>query len=203
VPKRRSHFIRREQATNSLPAILTAFEIGYPLNTFITVNFGHLGYSGENADLLNTRLKKWVQDWLRRPKKKMRFKSTPLTMMWVIENHNHVGVHWALHLPYGAKKHFTLEFEYFLKREFGDLVNDKTLKIKRVSRILGLRKYMLKGLQDIYGPLYRINTSNQGLVVGKRFGFTQNIGPSQIKSLNIKERRSFLISKYFPELSKS
>ena len=203
MPKRRSHFIRREQATNSLPAILTACEIGLPLNTFVTVNFRHLGYDGENAYILNSKIKKWVQDWLRRPKRSMRFKSTPLTMIWVIENRNHAGVHWALHLPHGSKKHFKVGLKNFLEREFGNLVNNKTVKIKPVYRILGLRKYMLKGLQDVYGPLYRINTSDQGLVVGKRFGFTQNIGPSKIKSLDIKRRRSSLMSKYFPELSTS
>jgi len=118
--------------------------------------------------------------------------------MWVVENSGDVGVHWAIHLPRGAKKRFVEQLKSKIEHLYPNQVNTKTIKVKRIYNMLGLRKYFLKGMDDSVGKLFRVRTSPQGPVFGKRFGVSQNIGPSAIESLNIKKRRSALLAKHFP-----
>jgi len=193
-----SHYIRRRQASYTLPSLLTACEKGVPLNAFITINFRHLGIDEYEAGKLNAQLRTWAGLWLKRPKKNDRYKSTPLTIMWVIENSRDIGVHWALHLPYGAKRKFVADLKIKIDKIYPGLRLSNTVRVDRIYNILGLRKYFLKGMDVKVGELFRVRTSPQGVVYGKRFGVSQNIGPSASAALNIKKRRSRLMAKHFP-----
>lgn len=193
-----SHYIKRRQASYTLPSVLTACEIGYPMNTFITINFRHLGVSELESSKLNATLRTWANLWLKRPRKRARYKPTPLTLMWVIENSGDAGVHWAIHLPRGAKKRFAKDIKNKIDLLYPGSRLANTVRIKPIHNMLGLRKYFLKGMDEKIGKTYRVRTSPQGAVYGKRFGVSQNIGPSAIKALGIKRQRSVLMGKHFP-----
>lgn len=84
-----------------------------------------------------------------------------------------------LHVPEGRLAAFEREMVAWVAKYTGQPLAHAALDIRPVYNPHGLRKYMLKGLDPVYGNLYRVRTVPQGRILGKRMGYTKNLGPSQ------------------------
>ena len=102
-------------------------------------------------------------------------------MMWVLENTGHIAAHLTVHVPRSRQSNFKEEFPIWIAKETKRPPQLGAVDIKSVYNIHGLRKYLLKGIDPAFAPLYRIEHIPQGAILGKRFGYTQNLGPSETR----------------------
>ncbi|SDR59313.1 hypothetical protein SAMN05519103_06389 [Rhizobiales bacterium GAS113] len=65
----------------------------------------------------------------------------------------------------------------------------------RGLRAKGSGKYLLKGTNPVYAGWYGVNHVYQGIVHGKRSGFSRSLGPTVRKRLGIKPRRPYFTAK--------
>jgi len=187
--RRRTHHISRKQASNSRPAILLAAKLGTPLDHLVTVNFTKQGLHDERA--AHAALDKIRSRYCRRarkPGKRQCGSSFDGAMIWVLEQTTHLAAHLLLHVPPSRLAGFTSKLNCWLEKDcHGARIVPGAIDIRPVYNAFGLRKYFLKGLNPAYCPLYRITHVPQGVITGKRFGYTQNLGPSACKKHGTKQ----------------
>lgn len=178
---RETQHISRRQASNTRPAILLAEKLGTPLNRHVTINFTLLGVQEDQCSSVLGRLRARYCRWAKRPGKKRRAEAFAPAMMWVMENTAHAACHLLMHVPAARLANFRADLTKWIEKDTGTPMVPGVLHIGEVYNPHGLRKYMLKGMDPMFADLYRINHVPQGPVLGKRFGFTQNLGPSQCR----------------------
>lgn len=83
----------------------------------------------------------------------------------------------------GRFKDFEARLPLWLAKVAGGINSDNAIDIKRARTPKGAAKYMVKGMDPIYAPLYRIEASEQGIVHGNRSNFSRCLGPSVRKRL--------------------
>ncbi len=111
---RRSHFIRRQQATNIKPAIRLAEKNGTPLNRFVTLNFTHTACDAEAVSVVFSELRELFMQWFRRRPRNGQM-SASAAFIWVIENTNgHTAIHWLVHIPPARLADFTARLPQWL-----------------------------------------------------------------------------------------
>lgn len=186
--KRVSYSIRRQQATTSRPAILLAEKLETPLNYVATLNFSHTAVNPSEVSKAFSKVRARANRWAINPSKKSQAKPFKMAFMWVIENTQHIAAHWLLHIPQSRIDDFEKRLPEWLNKEVGDFNSPTTIDIREAYNPHGLRKYMLKGIDPNYAPLYRIQHIPQGKVEGKRFGFSTNIGPNQCRIHGTKKK---------------
>jgi hypothetical protein len=108
-------------------------------------------------------------------------------MIWVLENTGHHACHLMMHLPADRLSDFRSALAKWVEKESGSELAAGTIDIRPAYNAHGFRKYMLKGIDPLFAALYRIEHIPQGAVQGKRFGYTQNLGPSQCKKHGTKK----------------
>jgi hypothetical protein len=182
--RRKSHYINRKPAANLLHAVNLAERLGRPLNQLATINFTHTECPPEEVSERFEKLRdNYFTPWLRRCGKGLPAAGPP-TFIWVIENANgHLNVHWLVHLPMGRLRDFEARLPLWLEKVAGSIGSDAAIDIKRARTPKGAVKYMVKGIDPIYAPLYRIEASEQGVVFGNRSNFSRCLGPSVRKRL--------------------
>jgi|SRR6516225_8589303 hypothetical protein len=176
---RRTRHIGWRQARNLREAIHYAdkrlVELGRPLNTFVTVNFGHTACPPEfvSATFEKLRDNHFVR-WLR-------YGTSDLShYVWVIENAGgNTHVHWVLHVPKFLRAAFEIKLAEWLARVAGTITcRESAIKIDPVPNLRGLGLYLLKGMDPRYAPRFGVKHIPQGLVYGKRCGVSKSLGPS-------------------------
>ncbi len=172
--------IERTHADNIIAASIHAKHFGMNLNTAVTIHWALAGGVGTWRERRATLFER-VRHWLSR-------QGAPWTAVWVSETGQlgkDVHSHLACHLP----RHISLaDFESYLRKQLAT-EETRVLVVKPIAGPFGLagwRKYMLKALPSDLHAAYGIpNRENfkqsQGLVLGKRCGITQNIGPTARK----------------------
>lgn len=182
--KRKSHYINRKPAANLLHAVNLAERLGRPLNYLATINFTHTSCPSDEVSGCFEKLRdNYFTPWLRRCSRRLPIAGPP-TFIWVIENANgHLNAHWLVHLPQGRTNDFKVRLPIWLAKVAGGVKTDKAIDIKRALTPKGAAKYMVKGMDPVYAPLYRIEASEQGLVHGNRSNFSRCLGPSVRKRL--------------------
>ena len=173
--------IRRQQATNFAPAIRLAEKLVHPLNQFVTLNFNHTACPPEAASAVFARLRdNHFGPWVRRPPRRSGLTGSTPAFVWVIENTNgHTAAHWLLHVPPPRLADFTAKFPQWLHSVTGGLTCAvSSIDIRAAYRPFGARKYMLKGIDPAFADFYGIRHVPQGLVHGKRCGFSRSLGPT-------------------------
>jgi hypothetical protein len=174
-------------------AIEHAELIGQPLNAFLTVHWGKwsspiekLGPFEVTTQRRQGRLLICIRHWLVR-------RGARLTCVWALEA-QHVGVHShiLIHIPRRKLAAFTREIPRWLgvgvlPRDQWRQFNSKTYtqavgedgiwRLDRIYNLVGLERYILKGAQGarLGGGIKYVP---QGRIVGKRCGFSNNIGPA-------------------------
>ena len=174
---RRSSFIRRQQITNIKPAIRLAEKNGTPLNRFVTLNFTHTACDAGAVSLAFSDLRERFMRWFRRNQRDTQHGAA---FIWVAENANdHAAIHWLVHIPDARLADFRARLPIWLAKVTGGIIcDDSAINVKPAHTPLGAGKYMMKGIDPAYAAFYRIRPVPQGIVHGKRCGFSQSLGPS-------------------------
>jgi hypothetical protein len=177
---RKSHVIRRQQATFTKPAIDLAVKLNLPLNQFVTITFDKTASSPEVVGKQFAKIREYYGKWARRPRKGAGPAFAP-THIWVVENTAVVAVHWLVHVPKKRQRDFKKRLDLWISNATEQEPLPGAAQCKTAYRPYGARKYMLKGIDPAVADLYRIRHIPQGMVVGKRLGFSKNLGPSQCR----------------------
>lgn len=188
---RQSHHINRVPAVNIHHATRFAEGHGAPLNTFITINFTEVGLAAGASRAFRKLLCQRFAPWLRRSSG-ARVRTAP-TYVWAIENTaSTVAAHWLVHLPNGTTKAFVDRLHSWLENLAGTPPLARTVQIKRVYNLIGARRYILKGVSPDWARHLGIRASDQGVVNGKRSGFSRNLGPAARKRGGYVPRRQVI-----------
>jgi hypothetical protein len=90
-----------------------------------------------------------------------------------------LAAHIMIHMPPDLMPKFEARLVQWLSGLLGlDRLLPGVLQIKPVKNLIGLRRYMLKGIEPAWGPHLAVNPVSQGVVIGKRSGFSRNLGPA-------------------------
>jgi hypothetical protein len=185
--------INRVPAVNIHHATRFAQRSGLPLNTFVTVNFTELGINDAASATLRKLLSQRFAPWLRRSAP-IRVKPKP-TYVWTIENTAAtVAAHWLVHIPKGAKRAFGDMLVEWLAKLSGTRPNPRTVHIKRVYNLVGAKRYVLKGVNPAWAAHLGVRWSDQGMVNGKRSGFSRNLGPTARRAGGYVPRRQVVVA---------
>jgi hypothetical protein len=174
-----SHHIQRKPASNLIHAIRVAQALKTPLNQFVTINFAHTRCPPALVSQQFEKLRdNYFCPWLRRSKRP-RARVKPPAYVWVVENAGGcAAVHWLVHIPKGRVTDFKKRLVDWLAVIAGEVSCVSALHVRHARRPLGAGKYMLKGMDPVYAPFFRIRYEAQGVVHGKRSGFSRGLGPT-------------------------
>jgi hypothetical protein len=173
-------------------AIEQAERINLPLNAYTTLNFALTTIPAHSAVQAFGKLRaNYYNKWARRPRRGQRPAYEP-TYAYVFENtidgkactalepdgsHN-VHVHWLVHVPAKRRHDFDGLVYGWLDRVADELSPANAVKITNITNPLGLRRYTLKGSNEIWAPRYGAAHTPQGVIVGRRSGVSRNLGPT-------------------------
>jgi hypothetical protein len=103
--------------------------------------------------------------------------------VWATENQGgDTHVHWVVHVPKSLRKAFHAKVPEWLGRVAGSIrCRESAINVKPVSNLRTLARYLLKGMDSRYAPRYSVRHEPQGLVYGKRCGFSKSLGPAANK----------------------
>lgn len=183
--KRLTNWINRKPAANLLHAVNVAEILDRSLNYMVTINFAHTDCP---AELVSERFEKlrdnYFGPWLRRCGPPGR-KEPPPTFIWTLENSGGcLNAHWLVHLPAGRIEDFKARLPIWLGKVAGEVFAlDQAIHIRKAPTPRGAVKYMIKGIDPFYAPIYGIRQSDQGEVVGNRSNFSRSLGPAVKKAL--------------------
>ena len=185
---RATRHINRVPAVNIHHATRYAQRRGLPLNKMVTVNFTELGVTDQASRLFRRMLTQRFAPWLRRSIP-TRAKSAP-TYVWVVENTSGtIAAHWLVHVPKGTARVFASKLSAWLEGLSGGRPQGRTIQIERVYNLVGARRYILKGVNPAWASHLGVRPSDQGIVNGKRSGFSRNLGPTARKAGGYVPRR--------------
>lgn len=175
---RRSSHIKRKPASNLHHAIRCAETIGYPLNQHVTINLSELGLAEGELQTLFEKVRDQTARWLARRTRPAPLK---LTYVWVIENATSLHVHWLVHIPGHLQGAFRATLERWLQRKLSRALSARAIVIAEAHNVIGLSRYFLKGMDPHTARYYGVKSSDQGMVAGRRSGFSKNLGPTARK----------------------
>jgi hypothetical protein len=171
-----SRYINRKPAAHLLNAINLARHIGRPLNQFVTLTFEHTDCPPEIVSQQFERLRdNYFGPWLRR---NGRGPPSPPTFVWSIENAGVCAVHWLVHIPRARVMEFRARLPGWLEAVAGEVRCTSAIHVRHAPTPGGAGRYMIKGLDPIYAPHYDVRHVPQGIVHGKRSGFSRCLGPA-------------------------
>ncbi len=150
-----------------------AFNLGCPLNRFITIHYD------DYAD--KKRPQKFVLQYLEHSRKWLQRRGLPVAYVYTLENGKHKGihVHLLLHIPKGYQVAYKRAMRRWLPFEvkrprvvFEDIQYPNFGDLSPLHAVLGTLSYMCKGL-DPLTPLNEINHADQGEIMGRRWGISK------------------------------
>ena len=176
-----THFIRRYPAVNIHHATRYAERIGLPLNRFVTINFGLTACVPERvSSAFRKLLTERFAPWLRRSAGLK--DALPPTYVWTIEAAGgQIALHWLVHVPQQIRSAFDRRLNGWVATLTGRPAEAGAINIKPIHNIVGLKRYVLKGTDPGWAKHLGVRAVPQGIVVGKRSGFSRNLGPAARK----------------------
>lgn len=174
---RQSMQIGRKPAANLHHATRLASRIGCSLNQFVTINYSKTSCRPEEASAhFRALLASWFARWLRRhPKNKNK---SPPSYVWAFEAAGgQIAVHWLVHIPPGLIREFWRMVPVWVTATTGGEIGVNAVKHRKIYNIVGAKRYVLKGMDPDFARMWQIRPSPQGLIIGKRSGFSRNLGP--------------------------
>lgn len=172
-----THYIHYPDAYRFLETARQSKSLGKPVNTLTTVNLEQLGISP-------THCSSYLRNSLKKLRKLFERRDCPWCVVWVLENSPRVGVHahFLIHrnpmLMSDWRKYRTLVVRSFNqdKPPTGTIRSCKFRTWYRsYEQSLGnLEKYLLKGIRPEVAHLLDIKTSPQGVIYGKRIGWSRS-----------------------------
>lgn len=190
-----SDSITAAQASGLIDAAQRAWTIGLPLNRHVTIQWTRAGIADREAAAATGAFLTLVRDWLRK-------RGGQLAYVWVRENDKGDGakgshVHILMHIPSGAP------WTYWRSRHWLERVTGKPYRkgVIHTARIAGTVKactmaperylsnlaavvgYVIKGASERAAKALDLERrACGGLIIGKRMGWSQNIGHSSVSS---------------------
>ena len=188
---RRSTHINRYPAVNIHHARRYASVKGEPFNWMVTINFGFSGVASERASAtLQKLLAQRLAPWLRRSAGNDN--DIKPTYVWSLEApHGVVSAHLLIHLPLPLSRGFGDRLLKWMEELVGDIVPRRAIDVRPIRSHVGATRYLLKGLRDAWAPHLEVDPVLQGEIVGKRSGFSRNLGPTARKRAGYKPKRHF------------
>ena len=188
---RRSHAIHRYPAVNIHHARKCSESWGVPLNIHVSVHLSQCGFSPEAASEVFQRLiSQRFAPWLRRST--ANDNKLPPTYVWTLEApHGRVGAHWLIHLPAQLLPLFKANLPEWI-RGLGGNPSLTSIRIAPINRLIGMTRYILKGISSPWAAHLKIGPVDQGEIVGKRSGFSRNLGPTARQRRGYKPRRHII-----------
>lgn len=183
--------IHRRPAVNIHHATRYSERLGTPLNQFITINFTCAGCETETAvPLLRKMISQRFAPWLRRTAK-LEVEIQP-TYVWCMEAAGgQLAAHMLIHLPVPLAAIFSDRLTVWLCGLFGvESLQPGVLHMRAIYNLIGVRRYILKGVDPAWGKHLGVRAFDQGVVVGKRSGFSRNLGPVARKRGGYRPRRA-------------
>lgn len=187
---RKSEALSERQVRGIIDAAYYAQKIGLPLNRHLTVHWGRMGIGEAGATAATGAL-------LRRAGQVLRAWSFPFAYVWVRENdigdgskgpHSHI----MMHVPPAAARQFVRLQIGWIEQIAGRKYVAGTLRTKRIGgrvdtattspeqyqpNLDRVIRYVLKGaLKDTAAKLGLPRCDTGGLIIGKRAGWSENIG---------------------------
>lgn len=179
MAQRVSLFIRQKPASNIHHATNIATAIGLPLNVFVTITFSLTECPPEEVSwafrkLLGNRYAHWARRVTKRPP----------THVWAIEAAaDTIEVHWLVHVQAEHQADFRRRLMDWTAGVTGGVRAQRAIKTKPVNNLVGVKKYILKGMDAAFAADYGVRHQPQGEVHGKRAGTSQNLGPAAKRRL--------------------
>lgn len=191
MTERPTRHINRVPAVNIHHATRFAQRRDLPLNTFVTVNFSELDAGSTASKMLRKLLAQRFAPWLRRSVP-IRSRPEP-TYVWTLENTSAtVAAHLLVHIPKGVSKVFRAKLLDWLEGLSGVRPPPRAVQIKRVYNLVGARRYVLKGINPAWAAHLGVRPSDQGVINGKRSGFSRNLGPTARRAGGYVPRRQVI-----------
>lgn len=201
-----SHAIGQKSAQSLYHAFQLAERLGLPLETHVTINFAATACDGCMAVPIFAKLRRDLFG-------KWAMRGAPAfhqTGVYAFENvrdgipfqtiepggdHN-VHVHWALHVPAHRKREFEERLPIWVAALTGGIKDAaKVICITTRPRIV-LRRYVLKGCNNKWAPVYGATAQPQGIIVG---GLRANTSANLRKSKRIAFDRENKIVRRTPQ----
>lgn len=185
---RQSEFIDKRQFDQLDHSVRFAAEIGLPLNTMITIQFGATGCESENVGPAIRRLiRNYFTPWLR-PTRAHPIDHRPAAWLYVVENvhehahHSHgTHVHWVAHIPDGRRVSFEAKLQHWVRRVAGEIFEVAVaIDVRDADKPRGTARYFGKALKPHDAARRRIRPSPQGLVHGRRLSISEAINITAI-----------------------
>lgn len=175
-PGRETRQIGCKPAANLHHATRFAARSGKPLTEFVTISFARAFCPAGSVSLRFRRLlAQRFAPWLR----KAGGGRVPPTYVWVIEAPRGRGhVHWALHLPPALLDAFRRRLPGWVAEAAGvdpATLDPRAIDHRHVENIVGLKRYLLKGMDPYFAERWQIRAAPQGRVIGRRVGVSRNL----------------------------
>ena len=174
---RRSSSINRYPAVNIHHARRCSEHWGVAFNVHVSIHLSQCGFSDELAsEMLQKLISQRFSPWLRRVA--ANDNDLAPTYIWTLEApHGRVGVHWLVHLPAKLQPLFEAKLPEWI-RSLGGEPSLRSIKVGPVNKLIGLTRYVLKGISSPWADHLAINPVDQGEIIGKRSGFSRTLGPT-------------------------
>jgi hypothetical protein len=167
-----------------MDALAFAREIGLPLNSHLTIHWGGTLAGDDHDGELFAKLRYLLDKRFRRKYE------ISLTGIWVRERHRNKHMrqssevthsHLLLHLPAKHRRPAMKDFEDLIALVAGHIIDDRAVELTFPANCDG--KYFLKGATSAVWEAFGVPAKwrsklGEGVIDGKRCGFTQNIGPA-------------------------
>lgn len=185
---RQSTFVNKRQFDQLDHSIRFAGEIGLPLNTMATIQFGATSCEAEDVGPAIRRLiRGYFTPWLR-PTRAYPIDHRPAAWFYVVENvHEHAHhphgthVHWVLHIPEGRRAAFEAKLPHWVCRVAGHVFDEAVvIDVRDADTPRGTARYFGKGLKPHDAKRRAIRPFAQGLVHGRRLSISEAINITAI-----------------------
>lgn len=184
-----SRQIGRHPAVNIHHARRYAELAGVPFNWMVTINFGIGGVAPEGASrMLQKLLRQRFAPWLRRSA--VNDNKIRPTYVWSLEApHGTASAHVLIHLPPKLAGAFQAKLGTWIEGLVGTVVPARALDVRPIYNRVGVTRYILKGINPAWAEHLAITPIDQGQVVGKRTGFSRNLGPAARRRSGYRPKR--------------
>jgi hypothetical protein len=174
---RTTHAIKQVSIARVLNGVNFAQRQSLPLNTAVTINLWqtHCPEGQESAAFARLRDTRFTP-FIRREQKKIGSPGVPPTYVWTLENVGGVHCHWLLHIPRHRFALFAEKLPLWIEAVTGGITDKSCIHIQEAHNPVGKAKYILKGADPFWATTYNIDAIDQGPVIGKRAGTSENIG---------------------------
>ena len=187
--QRPSLAIRGRPAINLHHATRFADVCNLTPNIFVTINFDLLGVQPRSASsLLRKLIAQRFAPWLRRTLKQS------LSYVWTIEAAGGLtAAHWLVSVPFQNITDFEQKLNGWLCELTAHEPEVGAIDVRPIKNLVGLRRYMLKGIDPAWASHLGVTAIPQGETFGKRLGFSRNLGPTARKKAGYKPRQRVVV----------